>query len=345
MERRDIASYANAVRPGLPEAAFEPARSRLAWLPVHVTIIAAITWAISSHQLPTALWPVASIVIGVCMSAVAFLGHEVLHGGVIRGRVAIRVIGWICLLPFTVSPTLWTNWHNRVHHNQCAKAGSDPDLYPTLAEYHDQFAARIMADYFGLGGRRWRSIISLLLGFTGQSQQMLWMARTLDILTPGLQRRAIGEFLLGVAFWTAIAFAIGGVPFVFVYVLPLIIANAIVMMFILTNHCLSSLTPAVNDPLANSLSVTLPRVLEWLSLDFGFHVEHHVFPSMSSRHGRVVRAELRARFPDHYQSMPLMHALGQLYRTGRVYRDDTTLIDPRTGETFPTLQPRTSRSG
>jgi fatty acid desaturase len=343
MELRSIASYASAVRPHLPEAAFEPARSRLAWLPVHVAIITALAWGITTEQLPAALWPVASIVIGLCMSAIAFLGHEVLHGGVVRGRAAIRVLGWICLLPFTVSPTLWTNWHNRVHHNHCAQVGRDPDMYPTLAEYHEQFFARIMADYFGLGGRRWRSIISLLFGFTGQSQQMLWQGRALGILTPAQQRKVFVEFVLGVAFWTAIAVWIGVVPFVFVYGLPLVVANVTVMSFILTNHCLSALTPSVNDPLVNSLSVTLPRPLEWLSLDFGYHVEHHVFPTMSARHGRRVRAVLREQFSGRYQSMPLLRALHQLYRTGRVYRDDITLIDPLTGTTAPALHPAEER--
>lgn len=342
MELRSIASYASAVRPHLPDAAFEPARSRLLWLPVHVSVITALAWAIAAEQIPAALWPVASIVIGVCMSAIAFLGHEVLHGAIVRGRVAIRALGWLCLLPFTVPPTLWTNWHNRVHHNHCAQVGRDPDMYPTLAEYRDQVAARIMADYFGIGGRRWRSITSLLFGFTGQSQQMLWQARALGILTPPQQRRAFVELALGVAFWTVIAFSVGGVAFIFVYALPLVIANVTVMSFILTNHSLSALTPGVNDPLVNSLSVTLPRALEWLSLDFGYHVEHHVFPTISARHGRRVRAVLREQFAERYQSMPLPRALRQLYRTGRVYLDDTTLIDPRTGDTHPALQPRSS---
>lgn len=297
----------------------------------------------TARYLPAPLWPVASIVIGVSMSAIAFLGHEVLHGAIVRGRLAIRVVGWICLLPFTVSPTLWTNWHNRVHHNHCAKVGADPDMYPTLDEYHSQVFARVMADYFGLGGRRWRSAIGLLLGFTGQSQQMLWEARKLGILTPSLHRRAFAEFTLGALWWGSLALIVGGIPFVFVYVLPLVVANVLVMAFILTNHCLSSLTPTVNDPLVNSLSVTLPRVLEWLSLDFGFHVEHHVFPAMSARHAREVRDALRARFQDRYQSMPLTAAVRQLYRTGRVFRDDTTLIDPRTGQTSSTLQPTTPR--
>jgi len=121
-------------------------------------------------------------------------------------------------------------------------------------------------------------------------------------------------------------------------VLPLIVANTIVMLFIMTNHNLSPLGK-INDPLVNSLSVRLPRVLEWLTLDFGFHAEHHLFPRMSTRHGRVVRDVLRAQFPERYQSLPLLTALGRLYRTARVYRDDVTLIDPTSGETWPTIQP------
>jgi fatty acid desaturase len=340
MELRSIASYASAVRPHVPSAAFTPAHSRLAWLPFHAAVITALAWTIATGRMPSVLYPVASIAIGLSMAFVAFLGHEILHGAIVRGRVAIHALGWLCLVPFTVSPTLWTNWHNRVHHNHCAQVGRDPDMYPTLAEYESQFAMRIMADYFGLGGRRWRSLISLVLGFTGQSQQMLWQARMLRILTPRQHARAIFEFLLGAGFWTAIAFAIGGTAFLFVYLIPVIIGNVVVMCFILTNHSLSSLTPDINDPLVNSLSVTLPRPLEWLTLGFGFHVEHHVFPTLSARHHRIVRTALQAQFAERYQSMPLTHAVRQLYRTGRVYRDNCTLIEPQSGDIAPALQPR-----
>jgi len=340
MELRSIATYAKTVRPGLPASVFEPARSRVLWLPVHAALIATIAWALTTGRVPAALWPVASIVIGFSLAGSVFLGHEMMHGGVIRGRRAIRVLGWFCLLPFTLSPTLWTAWHNRVHHNHCAMPGKDPDMYPTLLEYQTSRAARIMADQFGLGRRRLISLFSLFVGFTGQSQQMLWTAREKGMLSPGLHRRAIAEFLLGVAFWTAVGVIVGFVPFVFIYLLPFVVANSIVMMFIMSNHNLSPLTPTVNDPLVNSLSVTLPRPLEWLTLDFGYHVEHHLFPTVSARHGKVVRAALLEHFPERYQSMPLTSALVRLYRTARVYKDDTTLIDPPSGETFPTLMPR-----
>jgi fatty acid desaturase len=215
-------------------------------------------------------------------------------------------------------------------------------MYPTIEEYREQTAARIMADYFGLGGRRWRSVIALMFGFTGQSQQMLWNAQNLKIMSPKLHRRSLIEFGLMVAMWTGIAFLVGGWAFIFVFAIPLMIANVIVMSFIFTNHCLSALTPHVNDPLVNSLSVTLPRFFEWLSLDFGFHVEHHVMPTVSNRHGRVIREKLRELSPERYQSMSLIAALRQLYLTGRVYHDNVTLIEPRDGYTSPTLLPGSS---
>lgn len=336
-----IAAYARAVKPHLPASVFAPARSRVLWVPVHYAIIAALTWALATGHVPWPLWPVVSIVIGFCMAGVTFVGHETLHGGVVRGRTAIRVVGWLGFLPFVVSPQLWMAWHNRVHHNHCGQPGVDTDMYPTLEDYNARRSSQIMADYFGIGRRRMIGFMSLLFGFTGQSTQILFKAQKLGVLRPNLHKRAILETLMGVAVWTAVAFLVGPLAFVFVYFLPLIVANSVVMAFILTNHNLSPIasTQPVNDPLVNSLSVSLPRVLEWLTLDFGFHAEHHLFPTMSTRHGRVVREVLRAKFPERYQSLPLFEAVRRLHQTARVYLDDVTLIDPHTGETWPVLTP------
>ncbi|HEX3473582.1 MAG TPA: fatty acid desaturase [Kofleriaceae bacterium] len=339
MELMSVAAYVRQVRPLLSEDAFAPARVRALWIPVHYAIIALLGWALASGRVPWPAWPAVALVIGCCMGGVAFVGHEALHGGVVRGRTLIRLIGWLGFLPFCISPQLWMAWHNRVHHNHCGKPGVDPDMYPTFEEYRSHRGARAMADHFGLGRRRLSGIASLLFGFSGQSLQILLRARRTGMLPRHLHRRAIVEALLAVAVWATVAGLVGGAAFVFIYVLPLIVANTIVMVFIVTNHNLSPLS-TVNDPLINSLSVTLPRVLEWLTLDFGFHVEHHLFPAMSHRQGRRVREVLRAKFPERYQSMPLGEAIRRLHRTARVYLDHTTLINPSTGETWPTLMPR-----
>ena len=315
-----VAAYARALRPHLPKAAFAPATSRALWVPIHYAIIAACTWALTTGAVPWPAWPLISIVIGCSMAGVTFVAHEALHGGVVRGRAAIRVIGWLGFLPFTVSPQLWMAWHNRVHHNHCGHEGVDPDMYPTMAQYRAHRGARLMADHFGLGRRRLMGAASLLFGFTGQSQQMLWSARRTGVLTPRLHRRALIEFAMGVAVWGAVAAVVGLRVFAWSYLAPLVVANTIVMTFIMTNHNLSPLS-AVNDPLVNSLSVTLPRALEWLTLDFGFHVEHHLFPTMSARGGRVVRDALRVYYPERYQSLPLTEAIRRLHATARVYRE------------------------
>src|SRR5690606_34538800 len=160
---------------------------------------------------------------------------------------------------------------------------------------------------------------SVLLGFTVQSLHVLVSARTLLGMSAGQHRRAIVQALLQLATLVALAIVLGPARFCFVYAVAIVVANAMVMSYILTNHSLSPLTD-VNDPLRNSLTVTVPRWYEVLTLGFGMHVEHHVVPAMSTRHAHLVRDVLRTRWPDRYQSMPLLEALVRLARTGRVYK-------------------------
>ena len=336
MSLRTIGSYVRELRPALSAGAFAPARSRLFWLPVHLGIVVLSATAISRAWVAWPMDIVLSLVIGGCFGGLTFLGHETLHGGVVRGRRLRHAVGFIGFLPFMVSPSLWIAWHNRVHHGHVGEPGTDPDAYPTLAEYEGSRAVRIITDHFSLGDGHRAGLLSLLFGFTGQSGQVLVGARKIVGMSARQHRRAIAETALGGAIWLTVGVLVGPVSFLLIFFLPLIVANAIVMAFILTNHSLSPRTD-VNDPLANSLSVTTPRLVEWLTLRFGFHVEHHLFPSMSSRHAPEVRALLRARWPERYQSMSLVQALGAMARTGRVYKNATTLVEPRTGRESPTL--------
>jgi fatty acid desaturase len=334
-----IAAYAREIRPLLRPGVFAPAHSRLLWLPTHLGLIGLLTTVLARHWLPLWLAPVLSLVIGMSFAGLTFLGHETLHGAVVRQRTLRHVVGFLGFLPFVTSPRLWVAWHNKVHHGNTNRAGVDPDAYPTLAEYDHSRSVRIATDYGAPGRRRLRGALSLLIGFSVQSSHMLLVAGKRAYLSPREHRWALAETLLGVALWASLAWLIGPVPFLFAFALPLVVANSIVMAFILTNHSLSPLT-GVNDALANSLSVTTPRFVEWLTLGFGFHVEHHIFAAMSARHAPELRDVLRARFPEQYQSMPLARALLALHRSARVYKDATTLIDPRSGLEWPALAPQ-----
>jgi fatty acid desaturase len=332
---RPLSSYVRDIRPQLPARAFEPVPTRLAWLAFHVTVAALGIVAIARGLGGPWAAPFFSLAIGHAFAGCAFVGHETLHGAVVRDARLRTAIGWLCFAPFVLSPRLWVAWHNRTHHGHTMEDGVDPDAYPTLAQYRKSRVTRV-ADFFSFGrGRPLGVLVTLALGFTGQSQQMLWRWSP-NGLDRSERRKAIAETLAGVAMWTLLAFALGFPAFIFAYLIPLAIANAIVMSYILTNHSLSPYTE-VNDPLLNTLTVTAPRVVEWLHLDFGLHVEHHLFPSMSSKFAPLVRAELLARFPDRYQSLPLLTALARLATTPRVYATPTLLRDPLTGSEAATL--------
>jgi fatty acid desaturase len=330
------AQYVGELRPDLPADAFAPATSRIALVPVNLLLIASAILAVGLGWVPWFVAPLLSLVIGVCFASLTFVAHEAVHGGIVRGRTARQIVGWIGFLPFTLSPRLWAAWHDRVHHAN-ANVAEDPDMYPTIEEYRSSRRARFFVGMFAMGGRRWRGALSLILGFTVQSAHQLVLARQ-KYLKPRAFRIAVAETVAGIAVWATVAWLVGFWAFLFAYVIPLLVANVIVMAFILTNHGLS---PRVefNDPLVSSLSVTAPRWIEWMTLHFGYHVEHHLFPAMSSRHAGTVRALLRKRWPGRYQSMPLYEALGRLHRTARVYHDEVTLVDPRTGQQFATLTP------
>lgn len=338
VDLRAASTYAHAIRPALPARAFGTVPSRLAWLTLHVAIIIAGTVAIARGWGGLGAAPFLALVIGHSFAGCAFVGHETMHGAVVRARGWRQLVGWICFLPFTMSPRLWVAWHNKTHHGHTMSETEDPDAYPTLATYHTSRAARF-ADHVSFGARRPQGFLTLLLGFTGQSSQMLWhWSRTTDALTPQERRLAVLETLAGFAVWTALALALGPLKFVFAFVIPLLVGNVVVVSYILTNHSLSPLT-AVNDPLLNSLTVTVPRVVDLVHLNFGLHVEHHLFPSMSSAYAPLVRAELIKRWPERYQSMSLWSAMLRLWRTPRIYGTATRLLDPRTGLEAATLQP------
>ncbi|MCU1283315.1 MAG: fatty acid desaturase, partial [bacterium] len=271
VDLRTLSSYAREVRPSLPANAFDPVPSRLAWLALHVGIIAAGIVALYFRW--GGMWaaPLYALAIGHSFAGAAFVGHETLHGAVIRQRGVRQLIGWLCFMPFTLSPRLWVAWHNKTHHAHTMDEANDPDCFPSLATYRTSRVARA-ADYFAFAHGRRLGWLTLLLGFTGQSAQMLlrW-SKNSDALTPRERRLAIFETLAGWAVWAAVLWLLGPLRFVFAFVVPLLIGNVIVISYILTNHSLSPMTE-INDPLVNSLTVTLPRVFEKLHLNFGLHV-------------------------------------------------------------------------
>ena len=119
-------------------------------------------------------------------------------------------------------------------------------------------------------------------------------------------------------------------------VVPFLVQNYTILSYISTNHNISPLTK-INDPLENSLTVTTNFISDFFHLNFGYHVEHHLFPRVSCKHSKTIHKHLKAMYPTKYKFMPKWKALLYLYRTPRIYKNAEELVHPKTLETFPTL--------
>jgi fatty acid desaturase len=338
MNPRRSSDYARVLRAHLPPDLFAPVPGRLGWLALHGGMVTVSIAAIATGAVGWLGAALLSPVIGHGFACLAFVAHETLHGAVVRDPRARHVIGWVAFLPFALSPRLWVVWHNQVHHGHTMKPGVDPDSYPTLEEWRASRAIRLI-ERASLGRGNWAGALSVLIGFPVQSLQMLVrLGGDRRYFTRREQLLTVGETVAGVALWAGLAAAIGPLRFLFAFALPLLVGGTVIMSYILTNHSLSPLTE-VNDPLLNSLTVTTPRIVELLHLQFGLHVEHHLFPAMSATRAHEERRLLLRLWPERYQSMPLARALGRLARTCRIYRGPTTLVEPTTGREWPTLLP------
>lgn len=144
------------------------------------------------------------------------------------------------------------------------------------------------------------------------------------------------EFSAQVIMVCAYIYLMGMNNLFFMVVIPLFIQNYILVSYISTNHNLSPLTK-LNDPLVNSLTVTNYKIFDFMHLNFGYHVEHHIFPRMSGAYTKKTHEVLKKVFPDTYQYMKKSEALKLLYKTARIYKSPTTLVHPLTLETYKTL--------
>ena len=330
--------YTRELRPHLPAEVFEPARQRLAWLPVHVTIILSLAWYIVGTSPPWYLALTAALVAGHSWACLAFLAHETLHHAVTKSRAVERVVGYCGLALFCLSPTLWVAWHNQAHHGNTADPDHDPDTFGTLKSWHENAGDRAVERVAPGTGSIW-SIAFPFFTFSVHSLVVLFFHSRRSNYYARVSYSVVHiEFAAMLAFWTAVFLLVGPWNFLFVYVVPVLVANAVVMSYIATNHFLNPMS-SINDPMVNSLTVRGPRWLEWLHLGFGYHVEHHLFPTVSARHAPLVRDAVRQLYGERYLSLPHLRALRLLYTRPKVHDTSDTLIDPRTNATFHTLAP------
>jgi fatty acid desaturase len=321
-----IAELRRAVRAALPADTFEPQPMRgvLAWLEVVLMLAGAV--AIAIIDLPWWADLVAAVVLGQVMTSVSLAAHEAMHGSVFRSMRANRLLGAVGLLPILVTPGLWQAWHVQAHHGATNQGPRDPDALMLLDAYRDRWRARMRAR-MSPGHRHWLSYVSLLFMFTLQGQVFLWSHCDDPEIRGRIAMRRTRErvlWVLAFAAWLAGAIALGRTA-LWVLVIPLATANVTLMAYITTQHWIRPLVDA-DDPRVTTVSVEAPRWLDNWHFQFSYHQEHHLFPRMSHKFGRRVRAKLRELDPGAVAVMPWGTALRAAFATPALYRDPFTLV-------------------
>ena len=337
-EQHSVQHYAREVRPHLPPGTFQRVPARLLWLPLHLAIIATLAWVVVALAPPWYVALLCALVAGHSWGCLGFLAHEALHHAITGSRALEKVVGFVGFGIYCLSPTLWVAWHNQAHHGNTGKPVADPDGFGHLGFWKRSAVVREL-EKFSPGSHTWRSGAFLGIWFSLHSFLVLVFHSQRNGYYARISRRVVyAESAAMLCFWLGVLALIGPWSFLFVYGVPVAVANVVLMSYIATNHFLNPLTE-INDPLANSLSVTSPRWLETLHLQFGYHVEHHLFPTLSGRHAPAVRDVLVRLYGDRYLTLPHARALRLLYSRPKLHEGHDTLIDPRTMARFQALAP------
>ena len=327
MPARDIR---RRIRNDLPPDAFARRPWLGLWLIPSTGLIIVISVLIVNGSIPIVFTPLLSIFMGALYGSMWFLGHEISHGAVVRTQWLQTTMLYWAFAVFLLSPHLWQIWHVQVHHSQANIRKRDPDNYGYIEDI-DDILLKPIALRFAPGSSFLISILYLFVSFTIFGQTILWFA---GVRYQGFerlnQRRAALDSLFMAAFWVILGGWLGPLNALWIIIIPMMIANYSIMSYIITNHSLRPFIKA-NEPIENSMSVTSFKLFDWLFFNFSHHIEHHLFPRMSSAFLPLVRKWLIEHVPNRYLAPPHWRALFMIYKTPRVHGDNDTLVDPFTG--------------
>lgn len=334
----NASQYRRALRPYLNARRHRDDRSVVAHLSVHMVLIVT-TMVAAALYVDTLHWAAVlamAVFAGHSGLVVAFAAHEITHGvgGLSRRwRAIVEPIAWLPTL-FAV-PTTQRKAHNVLHHGH-TNAANDPDRRLTLSEVKALGPVARLATWL-IPNRR-HPLVTAIHGFSfsifSYHNSILWhsLLQTGELydtrLTSRQRRRAAREFTVSAGLWIGL-WALSGFSGLMLAALCLMYftTTTIAAMYIATNHLLNGLVADENDPLATTVSVRVPRWVDWLHLNFSHHVAHHLYPTAGYKDLPAVRTALREHFPDRYTELPWPVALRMLFTVPLAMADANTLVD------------------
>jgi len=332
--------YRSVLRKYMSSKDFSPDKKELSRYFIFMSLYLVGIYGIYSMQfLPIKIF--LSIFMGISLASLSFFMHDLMHGAIVKSKRITYLIGLSIGLLNLFAPLFWQRIHN-FHHARTNKM-DDPDRMYIWTEKPNnifekfRYGLRISRNSYN----RFFSLISMSVGFFWYFFTMFYALLKKD--PKGIQYQGIkklfkpkevyfilGELLLLFSFQGFIFTIIANFNFLnyfLISLLPILIAHFITMLYIHTNHFLSPLTIRIDDPLINSLSLKNSWFVDKLFSNFSHHVEHHLFPAMSSSHYPKIRKLLLGLYPERFQLIPMPLAVKLLCTTPRIYSDSTHLVN------------------
>ena len=203
---------------------------------------------------------------GIALVFLFTLLHETSHATPFRTRWLNIVVGYVCGFLILI-PAGWFRYFHFAHHRYTQNPDKDPELASPKPETLTQYLRHISGLPVWIG-----QIRVLLRNALGRGDEVFIQERRHRFVT-------IESWIL-LALYIAIAVAaisLGGREILFIWLLPLIIGQPFLRLYLLAEH---GRCPLVADMFENSRTTFTIGLIRKLAWNMPYHAEHHAYPTV-----------------------------------------------------------------
>lgn len=318
--------YIQTIRPFIPKAAFQKKPSSLWYFLIQFSaFISAI--ALTRYSNNIWIFLLASFLSGNCLPGLVFFAHDLSHGSVMAKswqRHFLEVLIWaINFIPLT----MWIHIHHRTHHPNAATF-KDPDrrwlasektlikwiytwiFYPQKSKFilrfinpfaYIHFVFYILRNFIAvfISQKSKLYIVPYQVPYTLKEKLSIIIETGIIILIQAIIFAAVQCNCL---------------KYLFVSILPILIASVIEVIYVATNHFLNPIK-AQNNSVQGTTSVIVAPLFNVIHNNFSYHTEHHLFPTMHPSYYPLVSDLLKRHFPQDYNQLTITEAWRRLWNS------------------------------
>jgi fatty acid desaturase len=233
---------------------------------LHLGLLIAAGWLV----LHAGSWLIvpAIMLLGIIQVALFAPLHETMHLTAFASRRANAVVGWLTSCPSLMNWHFYTAFH-LAHHRHTQDPLRDPELTPLPPSGLDSYATRVLAINFWRARARvivdcWRGDLAGYPYIAEKSRaRIIASVRWMCVLMIAL---SLASMLL-IGWWAPLV----------LWILPQLLAQPLLRLYLLTEHTLCSEDANGLTNTRTTLTNAVLRVLMW---NMSYHAEHHLYPSI-----------------------------------------------------------------